>query len=183
MGEELDLADPAAADLDVVAFDRDLAVAAISVDLPFHGLHVSDRGEVEIFAPYEGREIFEQRLTGGNVAGARPRLDHGGTLPVLPDAFVIGQRRRLRHRDRRRGWIGPQAQVGTEDVAVGGARLQKLHQPLRQPHEQPSRLGIGGKRRRVRIVEDDEVDVARIIELEATHLAERQHDVAAADIG
>ena len=55
--EELDLADAAAAELDVVALDRDLAVAAIGVDLPLHRVHVGDRGEVEILAPDEGREF------------------------------------------------------------------------------------------------------------------------------
>ena len=181
LGEELDLADAATADLDVVALDRDLAVAAIGVDLPLHGLHVGDRGEIEILAPHERRKLGEQRLAGRDVAGARPRLDHGGALPVLPDALVVGQRRRLRHRDRRRGRIGAQAQVGAEDVAIAGARLQQLHQPLRQPHEQRPRLDARGKRRRFRVVEDDEIDVAGIVELERAHLAERQHDVAAVD--
>ena len=57
--EELDLADAAAAELDVVAFDRDLAMAAIGVDLPLHRVHVGERGEVEIFAPHEGRQFVE----------------------------------------------------------------------------------------------------------------------------
>ena len=42
LGEELDLADAAAAELDIVALDRDLAVPAIGVDLPLHGVHVGD---------------------------------------------------------------------------------------------------------------------------------------------
>ena len=35
--EKLDLTDAAATDLDVVAFDRDLALAAIGLHLPLHG--------------------------------------------------------------------------------------------------------------------------------------------------
>ena len=57
LGEELDLADAAAAELDVVALDRDLVVTAIGVDLPLHRVDVGDRGEIEIFAPDEGREL------------------------------------------------------------------------------------------------------------------------------
>ena len=87
--EELDLADAAAAELDVVALDRDLAVAAIGVDLPLHRVHVGDRGEVEIFAPDEGRQFVEERFARRDVAGAGARLDHGGALPVLPGALVI----------------------------------------------------------------------------------------------
>ena len=82
--EELDLADAAAAELDVVAFDRDLVVAAIGVDLPLHRVDVGDRGEVEILAPDERRELLRGTLAGGDVAGAGPRLDQRGALPVLP---------------------------------------------------------------------------------------------------
>ena len=127
--EELDLADAAAAELDVVALDRDLAVTAIGVDLPLHRVDVGDGGEVEIFAPDEGRELREQCLAGGDIAGAGPRLDHRGAFPVLPAALVVVERRRGRDRDLGRGRIGTQPQIGAEDVAVGGALLQELHQP------------------------------------------------------
>ena len=69
--EKFDLADAAAAELDVVAVDRDLAVALVGVDLPLHGVHVGDGGEVEILAPDERREIGEKRLAGSDIAGAR----------------------------------------------------------------------------------------------------------------
>ena len=69
--EELDLADAAAAELDVVAGDRDVAEAAIGVDLPLHGVDVGDRREVEVLAPDERRELVEQLVAGIDVAGAR----------------------------------------------------------------------------------------------------------------
>ena len=139
--EELDLADAAAAELDVVALDRDLVVAAIGVDLALHGVDVGDRGEVEIFAPDEGRERGEQRFAGRDVAGARPRLDQRGALPVLADALVVVERRRGRDRDLGRGRIGAQPQIDAEHVAVGGALLQELHQRAREAHVERRRLG------------------------------------------
>ena len=57
--EELDLANAAAAELDIVTFDRDLAVAAIGVDLPLHFVDVGDGRVVEIFSPDERREIAQ----------------------------------------------------------------------------------------------------------------------------
>ena len=60
--EELDLADAAAADLDVVAFDRDLALAAIGLHLPLHVVNVGKRSEIQMLAPDEGRDFREQRL-------------------------------------------------------------------------------------------------------------------------
>src|SRR5579862_5909152 len=56
LGEELDLADAAAAKLDVMALDRDLAMAAIGVDLLLHRMHVGDGGVVEVFAPNKRRK-------------------------------------------------------------------------------------------------------------------------------
>ena len=106
--KKLDLANAAAAELDVVPFHRDLAMAAIGVDLPLHGVDVGDGGEIEIFSPHEGRQFVEDRFARRNVAGANARLDHGGALPVLPHALVIRDGRRGRDRDRGRGRIGPQ---------------------------------------------------------------------------
>ena len=116
--EKLDLADAAAAELDVVALDRDLAMAAIGMDLPLHRVHVGDRRVIEIFAPDEGRQIAQQLLARGEVAGARPRLDQGRALPVLPAAFVVVERRLGRDRDLGRGRIGAQPQIDAKNVAV-----------------------------------------------------------------
>ena len=52
--EKLDFADAAAAQLDIVTFDRDLAVPAIGMDLPLHFVNVGNGRVIEIFAPDEG---------------------------------------------------------------------------------------------------------------------------------
>src|SRR5580692_12845004 len=105
--EELDLADAAATKLDIVALDRDLAMAAIGLDPALHLMDMGDGREVEIFAPDERRQFAEEFLAGGKIAGADPRLDQGRALPVLAAMFVIIERRlgRDRHLGRRR--IGP----------------------------------------------------------------------------
>src|SRR6185312_15392384 len=73
LDEELDLADAAAAELDIVALDRDLAMAAIGVNLLLHRVHVGDGRVVEIFAPDERRKLTQEALAGGKIAGAWPR--------------------------------------------------------------------------------------------------------------
>ena len=60
LGEELDLADAAAADLEVVAEDADGAEAAIGVDLPLDRVDVADRGVVQVLAPDERHQRFEE---------------------------------------------------------------------------------------------------------------------------
>ena len=64
LGEKLDLADAAAPDLDVVALDRDLALAAIGLHLPLHVVHVGKRGKIQMLAPDKRREFGDQRLSG-----------------------------------------------------------------------------------------------------------------------
>ena len=55
--EKLDLTDTAATKLHVVAFDRDLAVTSVDVDLLLHGMNVGERRVVEIFAPDERLQV------------------------------------------------------------------------------------------------------------------------------
>ncbi len=58
--EELDLADAAAAELDVVPGDGDVPEAAVGEDLPLHGVHVGDGRVVEVLAPDERGQLVEQ---------------------------------------------------------------------------------------------------------------------------
>src|SRR4029078_2192214 len=90
--KELDLADAAATQLDVVPLGGNLAMSAIGVDLTLHAVDVRHRGEVEILAPDEGRQTLQERFARADVAGASARLDHGGALPVAANAFVIIER-------------------------------------------------------------------------------------------
>src|SRR5665213_2948295 len=116
--EEFDLANAAAPELDVMAFHRDLAVATKGVDLALHRVHVSDRVEVEIFAPDERRELVEDGLAGRDIAGAGAPLDQHRAFPVLPHAFIVIERGRGRDGDTSRSGIGPQPYIGTEDITV-----------------------------------------------------------------
>src|ERR1700730_11234529 len=89
LGKELDLADAAAADLDVVPLDRDFALAAIGLHLPLHVMNIGERGEVEMLAPDERGDFSEERLACLGVAGAGARLDHRCALPGPPFPLVI----------------------------------------------------------------------------------------------
>ncbi len=69
LGEELDVANAPSPELDVVALDRDGAVPLVLMHPPLHGVNVGDRGEVEIFAPDEGRELAQELLARRHVTG------------------------------------------------------------------------------------------------------------------
>src|SRR6476646_6434447 len=80
LGEELDIADATAPELDVVAGDGNGAVALMGVHPPLHGVDVGDRREVEIFAPDEGCKLAQELFAGVDIAGNDARLDQGGAL-------------------------------------------------------------------------------------------------------
>ena len=107
--EKFDFANAAAAELYVVPGNGNDSMAAGGVDLALHRMNVVDGCEVEVFAPYIGRQRLEEALARSHVACDRPRLDESRTLPVLPAAFVIAFGGRKRHRHRRAARIGAQA--------------------------------------------------------------------------
>ena len=181
--EELDLADAAASELDVVACHRDLVVPAHRVDLPLHGMHVGDGGEVEILAPDEGAQLVQKGLAEREIARDGPCLDERRALPVLADGLVIDVSGGERHGGRRRAGIGAQAVIDAVHIAVGGALLQELGELLRDAGIDRRRLGRIAQRLRFRIEEDHEVDVARVVELPCPMLAEREHGEARALAG
>ena len=176
--EELDLADAAAADLDVVAGHGDGAEAVEGVDLPLHGVDVGDGREIQIFAPDVGRQLAKDGGARGDVAGHRAGLDEGGALPVLAEALVVVERSLGGDRERRGAGIGPQAQIGAEHIAVAGALREQAHEIAREAHEERLHLEAGAQADAGEVVEDDEVDVGGVVELEGTVLAHAQHDVA-----
>src|SRR5437899_13095070 len=77
LGEELDLADAAAPQLDVVTQYLDCAAATMGVDLALDRMDVVDGREIEMLAPDVGRELGEEGVADGKGAGDRVGLDHG----------------------------------------------------------------------------------------------------------
>ncbi len=150
LDEELDFADAAAPELDVVAGHRDALVTLDGVDLALHRVDVGDRRVVEILAPDEGREIGEKTLPEREIAGDRARLDHRRALPILAERLVIGVGAGGRHGDRGRGGIGAQPQIDAQDIALAGALLQNARERLGDAHEQRRRLDADRKRARWR---------------------------------
>ena len=130
-----------------------------------------------------GRKLLQELLAGLDVAGRGARLDQRGTLPVLAEALVIDERGVGRERHLRGTGVGPQSQVDAEHVAVAGALLHQAYKLAGQAHEERLRLDALPQAHPLALVENDEVDVARIVELAGAVLAHGQHDVAGAHLG
>ena len=128
LDEELDLPDAPPAQLQVRPRRREPVIHLVDVDLALDGMDVGNGGEVQAAPPDEGLQGGQERLPRQRIPGADPGLDHGGPFPVLSDALIIFQRRGHGHGRRRRGRVGSQAQVDTEDIAVLGPLLQQIGQ-------------------------------------------------------
>ena len=177
--EELDLANAAASELHVVTRDRDIGEPAHGVDLALHRVNVGNGGVIEILAPDEGREIGQEFCAHRTIAGDGTRLDEGGALPVLPEGFVIVEGGRQRDRDACRARVRPQAKVDAQHITFARALLQQTRKRLRHADEDRPCINAVAQDLRGRVEEDDEIDVARIIQLARAMLAERKDHVAA----
>ena len=185
LGEKLDLPDAALAQFHVVVQHPCQRIrggtgpgALVLVDPPFHGVDIGDGGEVEVPAPNEGADLLQEPGPQQQIAGHRARLEHGGTLPVLAHRFVIGDRRGQGDAGRGGRRIGPQPQIGTKDVSFRVACLHKGHKIARHPGVEASR-GIAVIHTRVRVVQQDEVDIAGVVQFAGAELAHAKHGEAA----
>src|SRR5258708_35339102 len=148
----------------------------MGIDLALDRVNVLNGGEVEIAPPDERPEMLEEALARLAVAGGDAGLDHGGALPVLAEALVVDLRRLDRERHRRRRGIGPEAEIGAEDVTFGRALFEDAHDLPSKPDEPGLQIvdfGIGGD---AGLVEHDEIDVGRISDLMRAELAHGEHE-------
>ena len=185
LGRELHAADAALAELHVVAGDALHRVGAVGqgggvvvVHAALHGADVGHGGEIQVAAPDEGADFAQEALAQGPVAGHRARLDHGGAFPVLAHALVVGQGGGQGDGGRGGPRVRPQTQVGAENIAVGVPRLHKgAHIPRHAREHRAQPVCVGGVADWV--VDQDEVDIAGIVQLARAQLAHAEHHQAA----
>jgi hypothetical protein len=82
LGEELDLADAAGAELQVRARRLPPLVGMEDVDLALDRMDVGDGREIQAPPPDERLQLVQELARGLQVADRRPRLDEGRPLPV-----------------------------------------------------------------------------------------------------
>ena len=114
-----------------------------------------------------------------NVAGRGARLDHGGALPVLPHAFIINGSCLQGDGNLCGAGIGAQAQVNAKAVAVFRDVLQNRDQPLGQAHKECGGLDAFRHRCGFRIIENNEIDIAGVIQFTGAVLAHGERHIAA----
>jgi hypothetical protein len=177
LGHELDLADAAGAELDVIGhvLARDFAA-----DLRVQVAHGVDGAEVEVLAEDEGARNLAQRLhpladcrAVGIRAGVHDaRLDPGVAFPfaALGDEVVF---QRVERADQRPGVaVRAQAHVDAEHLAVGGQVAERLDHALAEAGEEivvfdrfrPGGLAFFG-------IDEDVIDVRGDVQFAPAQLA------------
>ena len=72
----------------------------------------------------------------------------------------------------------PETKIGAKDVAVLGAMLQEVDQRARDAHGRRHRAVLAAWTKAFGIEQDDQVDIAGVVELERAELAHAEHDQA-----
>ena len=159
LGKEFDLADAAAALLDIEPRSRPGGAGMVGTDPLGQPPDFGNRAKIEALAPDERADRDQERLACGHIPGARPGTDEGGALPRQGRAFVVSQR--AAERDRQRGHLagGAQPQVDPEDVAFVRHVAHQLDQLARHALRRFARFVAGAARQAFGIVEQDRVDV------------------------
>ena len=172
LGDELDLANAAGAELDVVCH---VAARHLATDLGVQIAHRVDRAEIEILAEHEGprdrAQLFAAR------AMHHPCLDPCVALPLAPlgDEIVL---KHLEAAHQRSGVsVRPQTHVDAEDLALLGDLVEGLDELLAQLGEE---LEIADGFRAIGVailrIDEDEVHIRGDVEFAPAELAHADHD-------
>ena len=173
--EELDLANPAAPALEVVAGAECLSLREMVADAVAHRTDFAQLPEIEAAPPDEGLDRGEEALAERAVARRGARADERRLLPRQRLRFIIGDGGAFGQHDRRHLRMRAQPQVDAQHMTVGGARRQDLDHPPRDAHRRFVGIVARPARQRRGVEDQDRVDVGRIVEFVAAELAERDH--------
>ena len=124
---ELDLANAAATNLDVVAQQRDHLMPLMGIDLPLDRMNILDGGEIQVLAPDERPQAREEEVAGFEIAGDGPGLDHGRPLPILAQSLVVGFGGARGDGEGCRTRIRSEPEVDPQHIAVGRSLAQERH--------------------------------------------------------
>ena len=149
------------------------------VNPPLHRMDVRQGGEVQAAAPYERANCLQKSMSKRQIPGNGACLDHGGTFPIQAHAFVVGQRGMEGDRRWCRGRIGPQPQIGPEDIPIGVPRFHQGDQVARHPRGERADVAGSSPGREPggrAVVNQNQVDIRRIIQLRRAQLAHGERD-------
>ena len=160
---ELDVADPTAAALEL-AFGEALALGDVLRPL-LHRPDLAQRVGTEHVGPHERASECHETFTEARVTGDRAGLQQRLELPRLGPPLVVRRVALDGSRERAAAPFGPQVGVGPEHDPVLGRGRHDV--------EQRARHAFGAFA--VAVVDEEHVDVARVVELTPAELSHPDH--------
>ena len=167
LDRELDVADAAPPPLDL---DELLApLADVLLEAHLRAAHVLDRGRCELGRIHERRDAVDEPPPELVIARDRPRLDHrlpfpGGGLPL-----VVGEGRFEGTAEGAGSTSRSQGDVDAQSEAIGGRLGEHRGHEGHRPFGRGLRSGAGVA------MQEQQVDVARVVQLGPAELAEADH--------
>ena len=90
LGEKLDLTNATAPQLHIMTSQSDLSAQPfVLANSQTHVVCILDSCKIQMPAPNEGPQCFQEPITGLYVASRGARLDKGRALPSAPETFII----------------------------------------------------------------------------------------------
>ena len=172
--KKLDLANAAAAKLDVVAGSGLARPGLLVADPMGQPAHFVDGTEIEAPPPHERPYVVEKGLARSNIACTGARANKGGALPsqcrtlVMRDGSIDGNCQRADFRS------GTEAQIDPEYITFARDLRQHAHHVTGIALGRFARLVAIAARQRCRIVQEYRIDVRRIVQLARSVLSQRQ---------
>ena len=177
LGEKLDLADAAPAQLHVVARQGDRPAQPLMLpNGEAHVMCVLNGRKVEVASPDERPQRVQKPLPRRDIPGAGARLDIGRAFPRTAKRFVVALRRFHRDANGCDTAVGAQPQVGAENVALRGILAQRGGHGAGRAHKGGAcfvkiiRLETG------LIEQANQIDVGGIVQFPRPHLAHGKDD-------
>ena len=170
--QELDLADAAHAQLDVAPLDPFGAKGL--VDLRLHAADLGDDLGGHAWAEDEGADEVEEARGHARVARAEARLDQRLSLPQLRSLLQVRPVALQREDDAARPPLGAEAEIHPKGVALVRHGLERFHDGPRSAGEVVAVRDASLRAARglpIIAIDEDEVDVGRIVQLVAAELA------------
>src|SRR5262249_48174344 len=156
-------------------------LAGLLLDPPFERLDLVDLGKAEVLAIDERLDGVEKLLAQLHVAGHGADLDERLALPGSAERVVVGERAGQRAGERAAVALGPQPEVDAVGLALLAVGTEQFDDLAEDPAEILGVVYSAGPlaaRRAFLVVDEHQVDVAGVVQLLATVLAEREDDAA-----
>ena len=175
LDHEFDIADPAMARLDVPLVGA--RGVGLLLDAAFQGLDAADVGPAQVATIDPWGQPFEEVATQGKVSGHRPSLQVGLPFPGPPAKVVVAHRVFDAHHHGPASALGSQPQIDPVDRSEFchfGQEVEHFATHLSEEFLVGHRAASVGFP--FSVVEEDQVDVARVVQLHAAEFPHPDHN-------